>query len=128
MYSYLPVLLCLELLIFLRLKCLTLSGTHLTSTLITLYFCVLHVGIIAQGWKTPHNTRIVQIAIIETVIAVSMMYFAAMIQMRQVLIVYGLVVVGWTVVIGTNHDLSVKTFSVCFEVLYITAMFTLKSH
>jgi hypothetical protein len=51
-----------------------------------------------------------------------------MLQMRQVLIVYSVVLIGWIVMIATDHNLSFKTFSFGIELLYFIAMVVLKSH
>ena len=61
-------------------------------------------------------------------IAMSVVFFASMIQMRQILIVYSIAVMGWVAVIATDRDLSVKTYSFVIELFYIIAMFILQSH
>jgi positive regulator of sigma E activity len=58
----------------------------------------------------------------------SFVYFCSMLQMRQALIVYSVVLIGWIVIIATNHNLSFKTFSFGIELLYFIAMVVLKSH
>ena len=61
-------------------------------------------------------------------IIVSVIYFSAMIQMKQILIVYVMSAIGWIVVISTNDLLSVKSYSFGLELLYFFAMFIMKAH
>lgn len=61
-------------------------------------------------------------------LVLSFVYFCSMLQMRQVLIVYSVVFIGWIVMIATDNNLSFKTFSFGIELLYFIAMVVLKSH
>jgi hypothetical protein len=97
-------------------------------TLISFYYGVLLTGTVFQAWKMFHNTRLIQIIVNETMIIVSFVYFTSMIQMRQILVVHVLAAVCWIIVIATNSELSVKTYSFAMELGYFIAMFTFKSH